>query len=95
MVLFQHIVLSIFLSVWILGVIFAIRNCFVQPFHQIMLNKLIDLCDEDARYFKSYGWRFKEFNSIVYWKMVIYFWKPLKPFYKDLRCLKGDVNEKT
>jgi hypothetical protein len=34
--------------------------------------------------------RFEEFNEIPYNSMVFKFWKPVKSFYKNHKCLQED-----
>ena len=93
--IYQHLILTFCVTWWIFAIICIIRNFFVFYKRNKMIVVLNKLCDEDAKNFKCYNWRIKEFNSLNYNKMVVLFWKPLKEFYNDMKCLKGEVNEET
>ena len=93
--IYRHIILFFCIIMWELSFIFIVRNIFVFLKREKMIVVLNRLCDEDAKNFKCYNWRINEFNSLNYNKMVVLFWKPLKEFYNDMKCLKGEVNEET
>lgn len=91
---------------WICGcaIIFnfglLIRNYFTYKFGMELIDKISHLCQQDIDHHRPWRWRYEQFGSVTYDKMLLQFWKPLnvKAFYKDDSFLKekeiGGLNHK-
>lgn len=73
----------IVLSIWL-----AIRNYQVHEYRMDILKLIGEHGREDAVRNLPWKWRFEYFETVPYWKMLLFFWKPLDSFYKDKRFIE-------
>lgn len=75
---------------WVFSVILLIRNYRVYKMTDDMLKKISYASRNDIDKGKNWIWRYDTYASVSYDKMVLQFWKPLKPeaFYKNTSFLK-------
>ena len=81
------LILSFGIFLFLGGLYFLIRNQLVFRELQRVIFLVYELGKKDIRHHKDPGWRWDSFNEISYFEVVFKFWKPVKSFYKNHKCL--------
>jgi hypothetical protein len=73
-----------YFAVLLIAVAALIRNQCVLRERLRIIDKIHELNKADSQYD---GWRYKAFDEISYDQMFYQFWRPVRSFYKNHRCL--------
>ena len=82
-------IISIIWTIIIIGTIVMLwRNNKVHKENIRVINIIFDLANKDIENKIDWKWRYTEFDTVSYTKILFMFWKPIKSFYANLNCIK-------
>lgn len=63
------------------AIMFLVRSQRVLTYKLDLIDRISDVSCSQVLNGMEWEWRFEEFNSVSYYKMLFVFWKPLGSFY--------------